>query len=151
MKVATFKKGIAGFRSAGVCPLDPDKFLDKDFLLAQELLLVAIENKLEDENITDTEMQVNSEIDPMPGINIKIKCFFFGFITITKGAHDLKKIRKYTRKRSEILTSIPIKEVLEEKIKKKAAASDKKTKKVKGKGTVSQKGKKLPHVKKIKF
>lgn len=43
------ERGIAGFKSAQVCRFNPDKFEDKDVLLAQELGPVAIENEVENQ------------------------------------------------------------------------------------------------------
>lgn len=75
------EKGISGFTSAEICPFEPDKFKDEEFLPAQEFHPVGIENVVEDQNVTDTNInteatpQVNSKIDPIPGIlnsNLKV-------------------------------------------------------------------------------
>lgn len=168
LKVATMEKGIAGFRSAGICPFDPDKFKDEDFLPAQQFLPVALENEVEEHRASDTEQlkdpsitensiitpeavpQVNSEIDPIPGTS-KENVSFSDLLPLPKVHHTIsKKTRARTKKRSEILTSTPMKKVLEEADLKREKRNEKKAAATKRKD-VSQRCKKSTHVKKIKF
>lgn len=77
LKVATMEKAVSGFRSAGIYPLNPDRFNEDDFAAANQIQPLMVEegadNELvvnrentSDENDTETAMVVQSAV-PRPG------------------------------------------------------------------------------------
>lgn len=63
MKVATIEKAVSGFRSAGICPFNPDKFGEEDFAAANQVREYTIEEAPETPDALDDR---NRDGPPLP-------------------------------------------------------------------------------------
>lgn len=141
MKVATMDKVISGFRSAGIFPLNPDKFNDNDFAPANELQQLVVdacpdadksdsnsstiiepmrneENNKTTQQIDLVSLSANKNSQPMNDNEEPSSSNNNSFFSIApipkrnKTSQIKKKIRQ--KQHSEILTSTPIKQKLKE-------------------------------------
>ena len=135
VKVATMEKGVAGFRTTGIFPLNGDIFTADDFAPAEEFRNVSFEleniNQVEPVATTSAIAQpVNTSALAIPSTPIKSsKIQNSSVVSIEDVAPIPKKgfrkiIKRGTKKQhSQILTSTPLKsQLLEEKEKKKLKA-----------------------------
>lgn len=119
LKVATMDKAISGFRSAGIYPLNPNKFNDNDFAPAnvlQELVVDACPDA--DKSDSDLSIRIEENVQPIndnEAPSSSTNNSFFSIAPIPK-RKKISQIKKNIRQKqhSEILTSTPIKNKLEE-------------------------------------
>lgn len=144
VRVATMEKAASGFRSAGIFPLNPDKFQEHDFAPANEVKQIIVQGSMEPEtpkqSVTNfdipnasnrkdggsRELDVHPNHDElMPSTSAGVTNSVLAFSLIPKDKREKQKVKKSGREKqhSEILTSTPVKQKLEErqtrKIKKK--------------------------------
>lgn len=130
LKTATMEKAISGFKSCGIFPINPEKFSDDDFVAEAVLPKVpvlemneleahrtAVIQELQDEpnevndDTTTNEISIQ-ELAPLPG----------------PSGLQPKTARKTRTQHSEIITSTPMKTILEAAAEKKANISKGKNK-----------------------
>lgn len=169
MKVATMEKAVAGFRSAGIFPLNPDRFDEDDFAPANQVRAVRIEGSpepetttvsstppLEDEHHSGNEAGPSTIVpDKQPDKQPVQESLSSSYATNTFVTHtsplskktdarptSTKPSRKTSRKKqhSEILTSTPVKLKLDE-AKEKKVLKEEKTRKKKIPTMSAKKGK----------
>ncbi|KAJ8942271.1 hypothetical protein NQ314_010104 [Rhamnusium bicolor] len=141
MKLATMEKAVSGFRCSGIYPLDPDKFNENDFAPAKqmsEFLIVESpckhrtpnssptpetppnpSNRIHNSPIPECQENLNSPKDQQASHMLNgqpppppFKAIYHRLLILKKQ----KKLQKVScaKQHSEILTSTPIKERLEE-------------------------------------
>ncbi|KAJ4445218.1 hypothetical protein ANN_07019 [Periplaneta americana] len=139
VKVATMEKAVSGFRSAGIVPLNPEKFSAEDFAPAQEFRNLIVEEDQEAETTPSTSgssKQANASTDgrltsgfspnssdvvekdpegePTPSTSSHVSVADIAPVP----SHSVKnrvERAKHRKQHSEILTSTPVKKRLEEK------------------------------------
>lgn len=165
MKVATMGKAESGFRSSGIFPFNPNKFSEEDFSPAQELRSFVVEACDEPKNDSAlSEKNLNIQVDQKATIS-KIQTMkenmpstssfeqdslpstsnlnnsFFKIAPITKKISN-KTVKKVSRSKqhSQILTSTPMKAVLEEAEEKRKKIVEKNNTKASGRKGKTKKG-----------
>ena len=162
IRVATLEKGVTGFLTAGIHPLDPNKFEEDDFVAARQIdSTVCIQDDEEEQqnssrstsdplSVPESTDQNNAdlEMEPVPstsGGNDKVSQPFCSRHTVSvkeispipKPCSSKSGRRRVTRKQhSEIITSTPMKAYFEDINNKKAiknAIEERKKKKLTGK------------------
>lgn len=133
MKVATMEKAVSGFRSAGIVPLDPNKFNEHDFAPANDLqelvvdacsdtdnsnVIIASEQTQSPENIetpeqTDSQQIPHTTTDKESSAS-EANSFFLMAPIPKKNKTSRIKSKSRVKQHSQILTSTPIKHKLEE-------------------------------------
>lgn len=124
MKVATMEKAVSGFRTSGIIPLNPDKFVDADFEASLHVGKLTVEATPELETSTsqdggapvlDNRPDRQHHRDPSPQPSTSQDNSFFALAPIPTPKVNQTTKRKYRNKqKSEILTSTPIRTKLEE-------------------------------------
>nr|CAD7432422.1 unnamed protein product [Timema monikensis] len=153
MKIATMEKAVSGFRSAGIFPLNPDKFNEEDFAPASKVRQFIVEASTESgtpisARVSDPELQptyidqtrpqkdcrtdghpyAQPVQDPVPSTSRTNLFFTISPIPETKIEKQVGLGRKLCRKQhSEILTSSPVKRKLEVAQEKKRIIEEKKS------------------------
>lgn len=133
-KVANIQKAISGFEKTGIHPLNPDIFTENDFVAARHLMPTLPDDSVNDNKMPETQSENNlkdkgegsisgdstpstsfAEISPVPG-----------------PSHLREQQKKRTTKKgtSQILTSTPLKDVLEKREERKLGRQLKKKDKV---------------------
>nr|CAH7764118.1 unnamed protein product [Callosobruchus chinensis] len=136
LKVATMEKAISGFRTAGIYPLNPDRFTEDDFAAANQMRPLKVAPGLASQSAPSTpDLDRPSTPDILPttsrespvnqseaGLSMpdvftsSTLCnSFFSFAPIPKKKLNPKATKRKCRDKqsSEILTSTPMKEQLE--------------------------------------
>lgn len=138
IKIATLDKGISGFSSSGIYPLDTNKFSQDDFAPAQEYQTVILETdkKLHLSNVqrnllTAYEVQPdNIQRRDMPSTSTGIyheSISLESLHPVPKANPPATQGRESRKRKSIILTDSPMKNELEETKKKQQAAAFKKS------------------------
>lgn len=123
--IATISKAISGFKTTGIHPLDPNVFSDEEFVADAVFSAQQICNQTQSiEHPTNTSISSNNVASPGTS--------FEEILPIPSSSHDKPSVKKGRAKQhSEIVTSTPMKVVLEEKKRKKDEKGEKSKKKIK--------------------
>lgn len=124
MKVATMEKCVSGFRTAGICPLDPDKFKEDDFAPSKHVREYAIEGCSADADDSAVSGAEAANSLPDIGSNSLIDLqvsqpstskdnSFLALAPIQKQVNKEIKRKPPKKQNSKILTSTPIGKELE--------------------------------------
>ncbi|KAL3276303.1 hypothetical protein HHI36_024201 [Cryptolaemus montrouzieri] len=111
-------KGISGFPTAGIWPFEPNKFSEDDFGLNGPSDSTAIRIPI---NLNETEVNIDTPVDLIPGSSETSQGFDVPIETLVP-VPILKTNRtnkSRAKQHSEILTSTPLKSVLEKNRRKK--------------------------------
>lgn len=141
MKTATIEKAVSGFKSTGIYPFQPNKFSEDDFAPSQPIQHMIIEDRVDQDESGTVELTCsnNSEIstDPKPSCSFQTSILESSPLPLTEIRSQQKTIKENDKKQhSIIMTSTPIKRVLEDaqlkkeqKIKKKEEADNRRKEK----------------------
>ena len=121
-RVATVEKATKGFEVTGICPMNPDIFSEDDFAAAENLNHTETPDVLIVQQEIEVEKQTNDE---ETGVS-------FNEILTTPGPstsnNSVPQTTRGKKQHSQIFTSSPMKDILEEKENKKKKRSQKNTK-----------------------
>lgn len=120
MRTATIEKGVSGFSTTGIYPLDPNKFTDDDFLASTRQ-----QQQQELPVIYDAESSaIEEQIEEVAEANLSTKDVLEKILPIPGPSGVTTTNRK--KQHSEIVTSTPMKTIFEENEVKKQAKENKK-------------------------
>lgn len=129
LKTATMEKAISGFSSCGIFPVNPEKFSDDDYVaVANSVLVQALDDQVAEVNIAENPQELHDDVEAEggPAIN-EISIQELAPLPGPSGMQS-KTTRKRKIQHSEIVTSTPMKEVLEAAAERKEQVANRKKK-----------------------